>query len=128
LPFPVWPSLNGLMTAITSFMSFPLRPGLRCADAGSIDKASPREVEAPPRAMPRSKESNGVPSRRAKRAAMGEFQGKTPQTQLIETNRISAAQIFIEMTRLAGGLWKRRWLSHGVATNFEFSGPVPVLW
>jgi hypothetical protein len=41
------------MTAASSFMSFPL--SVRASDAqdpGSINKASPREVWAPPRAMP----------------------------------------------------------------------------
>jgi hypothetical protein len=90
-PFPVWPSRNGLITAITRFMSFPLTVrACGAQDPAASTKLRRAKSQSPPASNAGAKESNGVPSRWARCAQMEEFQretGKFGGTDLIETPR-----------------------------------------
>jgi hypothetical protein len=79
------------MTAITSFMSFPLTVrACGAQDPAASTKLRRAKSQSPPASNAGAKESNGVPSRRPKSAEMEEFQretGKFGHTDLIEMPR-----------------------------------------
>jgi hypothetical protein len=83
LAFPVWPSLNGLMTAITCFMSFPLTVRACCAQTPAVSTKLRRAKSKPPREQccgPRNQTACQV----ARMRENGGFRGETWQIQTIE--------------------------------------------
>jgi hypothetical protein len=79
------------MTAITSFISFPLNVrACGAQDPAASTKLRRAKSQSPPASNAGAKESNGVPSRRPKCAEMEEFQratGKFGRTDLTEMPR-----------------------------------------